>query len=383
MKDKVTIFDLKLIKIQFHQLKTTVMFIFAIEEGMEFVQWTLGVFYYLSISLALVPFFLWVYKELTMGICKCKSSMHGKVILITGGSNGIGLETAVDLAKRGGKLIIGCRTIHNVAYKIQKRVPDAFVDVIRLDLSSKSSIRQFAEEVISKYEAIHVLINNAGMINSVDGPIERKETEDGFELVMATNYLGHCFLNHLLLDLVKQGGHASNECSRVILVSSIAIFGPEALDLCKMKNDGSYNVNFDLEIEEKDSRRQYSKTKLAQVMYASHLAKILKKETCNTLVACLHPGFVRTDIIDGVPKQAQGIFKIMSYILGKNAWQGAQTSINLAVGKFKYPMEEVNGRFFADCKSNPWFLVFSPDIIKDDLACKAVWNETMGVLGIL
>ena len=358
------------------------MFQLIFEEGMDFISWSVGATYYIFMFLLLMPLLLWLYKELTMGICQCKSSMSGKVVLITGGNNGIGFETSVDLAKRGATLIIGCRKTHNVVTKIQHRVADAVVDVFKLDLTSKSSIHHFAEEVRNKYNAIDVVINNAGMINSVDGPMERIETEDGFELVMATNYLGHCLLNHLLLDLVKNAGNEGDYSSRFILVSSIAIMAPEALDLCKRKRKASYEINFDLDKLEKDARRQYSKTKLAQVMYAKHLAKILKEEKCNSIVTCAHPGFVRTEILNGVPKQAQGIFKAIGYILGKNTWQGAQTSIHLAVGNFNNNQEEITGSFFADCKSNLWFRFLMPQIINDTLACESVYKETMNVLGL-
>ena len=353
-----------------------------IEESMDFFCWTFGLMYYLSLCLLLLPLGLWLYKELTMGICRTDTSkMDGKVVLITGGSNGIGFETAVDLAKRGAKLIIGCRKTQGVLHKFQQRVPRAHVEVISLDLSSKSSVQKFAEEVRSKHYAIHVLINNAGMINSIDGPMERRETKDGFELVMATNYLGHSLLNHLLLDLVKNAGK-NNEKSRIILVSSIAIMSPEALDLCKLHKKSTYAINFDLEENEKDSRRQYSKTKLAQVMYAKHLGEMLRKKKENTFVSCVHPGFVRTEILDGVPKQAQGLFKALGYILGKNPRQGAQTSIHVATKSFEDPMREANGQFFADCKSNPWYRFLFPKILDDILACKAVYDETFKALGI-
>ena len=122
------------------------MFQPVLKEGMDFMCWTFGAMYYSVIVVLLSPFILWVYKELTMGICRCEASMNGKVVLITGGNNGIGFETAVNLAKRGAKLIIGCRTIQNVVNKVHQRVPDATVDVIKLDLSSKSSIYDFAEK---------------------------------------------------------------------------------------------------------------------------------------------------------------------------------------------------------------------------------------------
>lgn len=312
--------------------------------------------------------------------------MNGKVVLITGGNNGIGFETAVDLAKRGAKLIIGCRNTQNVVARIQNWAPDARVDVIKLDLASNTSVRQFAEEVRSSYEAIDVLINNAGMINSADGPMERQETVDGFELVMATNYIGHALLNHLLLDLVKRAGgsYGREYYSRIILVSSIAVLSPEALDLIhvaeKGESDQSYIINFEVNKEFSDARRQYSKSKLAQVMYANHLAKMMKEENCNTFVASLHPGFVRTEIGKGIPKSAQTFVQALSYLAGKNIWQGAQTSIHLAVGKFSDPMSLVNGKFFADCKSNFWISKCVPKLVQDPSACKRVWEETMALL---
>ena len=317
-----------------------------------------------------------------MGICQTETSFVGKVALITGGSNGIGFETAVDLAKRGAKIIIGCRKTHGIVEKFQRRVPDAHVEVLSLDLSSKSSIHDFVEEVKSKYNAIHILINNAGMINSADGPVERRETKDGYELVMATNHLGHVLLNHLLLDLVKNGGNDDGEMSRIILVSSMAVMSPEALDLCKSQTNGTYTVNFDLEENRKDSRRQYSKTKLAQVMYANHLAKIFEEKNENIFVSCVHPGYVRTEIFNGVPKQAQGLFLALSYVMGKNPWQGAQTSIYVATENFDDPMKEANGKFFADCRTNLGYQFMFPKIMGDKLACKYVYDESFKMLGI-
>ena len=358
------------------------MFSVVLNEEMDFINWSLWVFYYLTIFVFSCPIILWLYKELTMGICQSRSSMEGKVVLITGGSNGIGFETAVDLAKRGAQLIIGCRKTQGVDKKIQQEAPGAIVDVIQLDLSSNSSIREFSEKVLAKYDSIDVLINNAGIVNAVDGPVARKETEDGFELVMATNYLGHSLLNHLLLDTIKKSGNNSDSFSRIILVSSIAVVGPEALDLCALEDKGSYKVNFDLDGNENDSRRQYSKTKLAQVMYMKHLSRKLKKDNCNTIVTALHPGFVRTDILDGFPKKAQNFVKFLGYLTGKTPLQGAQTTIHLAVSSFNNALDTINGKLFSDCRQNFWWQSKIPKIVEDEMACKMVWDETMRVLGL-
>ena len=147
------------------------------------IDFLINVAYYLATFLVYLHVFLWIWNQLTMGICKSKESLKGKVVLITGGNNGIGFETSVELAKRGAKLIIGCRNTQNVEIRIQKMVPGADIEVYRLDLSSNKSIRNFAEEVKSKYDAIDILINNAGMYT-----FEEKKSEDGYDLLMATNF---------------------------------------------------------------------------------------------------------------------------------------------------------------------------------------------------
>ena len=108
---------------------------------------------------------IWLAKELWMGMCKCQTKLDGKTVVITGGSFGIGFEAVVDLAKRGAKVIIGCRSKADVVKaKIKDRFPDANVEVLTLDLASKSGIDNFVDMINDRLDTIDILINNAGII---------------------------------------------------------------------------------------------------------------------------------------------------------------------------------------------------------------------------
>ena len=340
------------------------------------IEYLISFVYYVILSIISFHVLIWLGKEVTMGICHVKRSLKDKVVLITGGNNGIGFETSLEMARRGAKLIIGCRNTQNVEDRIKSLVPGAEVEVVKLDLSLNSSIRKFADHVKSRYEVIDVLINNAGMVTK-----EKKESEDGFGLVMATNHLGHALLNHLLLDLVKRAGQSGDDYSRIIIVSSGAAGEKNAaIELCQPRQDKkSYKI--DLGVKGLDI--QYEKSKLAQVMYGKHLAKVLEDEGCNTFVATLHPGFVRTDIFQGLPEQQRKMLAWFSYVGGKTSLQGAQTTIYLAVCNLTQDLvKETSGTFFSDCRPNGWPASVLPKCIHDPIACKGVWDETMRMLKI-
>ena len=115
------------------------------------------------------------------------------------------------------------------------------------------------------------------------------------------------------------------------------------------------------------------------------MAKILEDENCNTIVASVHPGVVRTEIFGGVPTNEQPFWRVVGYLLGKSTWQGAQTSIHLATSEYSNPMSEVNGKFFSDCRPKHWMdgsIPFLPKVATDPVACKQVWEETMALLGL-
>lgn len=147
--------------------------------------------------------------------------MYGKVAIITGGSRGLGAEVAKCMYLAGVHVIIAVRDV-KAGEKFKEKVKsesvkstDRSIVVMELDVSSTKSVKKFSDEVKKLHPEIHILVNNAGVLFA-----DFKLTEDGFESQLATNYLGHFYLTHLLMDNLKRAGENSKECARIVNVSS-------------------------------------------------------------------------------------------------------------------------------------------------------------------
>ena len=115
--------------------------------------------------------------------------LDGKNIIITGANTGIGYETALDLAKRNGRVILACRDPkrgQNAVDKIKAESKNENVELELLDLASLKSIKEFSERILKKLNRLDILINNAG----ISGLENRTLTEDGFEIMFGVNHLG-------------------------------------------------------------------------------------------------------------------------------------------------------------------------------------------------
>ncbi|CAG2180382.1 unnamed protein product, partial [Oppiella nova] len=118
--------------------------------------------------------------------CESKTRLDHKVVVLTGGNTGIGKETAYQLTLRGAKVIIGCRDLtkgRDAVQHIRSLNPKANISFIQLDLSSLSSVREFAKSVAQQESRIDILINNAGVMMCPE-----LATEDGFEMQFGTNH---------------------------------------------------------------------------------------------------------------------------------------------------------------------------------------------------
>ncbi|KAF5296970.1 hypothetical protein FQR65_LT10122 [Abscondita terminalis] len=177
----------------------------------------------------------------------------GRNALITGGARGIGAEVVKSLLQHDLHVIIACRNVEagkNLYKQLrQEGVTTGSVDVQKLDLESLNSVRSFAKIIKEKYNKIHILINNAG---KMFGPFER--TIDGYESQLATNYLGHFLLTHLLMPEIIAAGEPKRY-ARIVNVSSCAhVVG---------------TINFeDMNLEKQYiSSKAYAQSKLAQTVW--------------------------------------------------------------------------------------------------------------------
>lgn len=259
--------------------------------------------------------------------------LEGKTCLVTGATNGVGLETALGLAKLGGTVVMTARNDAKGKKALQdviSRSGSERLDLMMVDFASMASIRNFADEFKSKYDRLEVLVNNAGAVN-----MSRSETKDGFETTFGVNHLGYFLVTNLLLDLVKASAPA-----RIVNVSSRAHMRAQ-MDFDDLNAETSYN-GFTV----------YGRSKLANVLFTYELARRL--DGTDVTANCLHPGVVRSGFGQNANNGRLGFIFKTFYTLAmpftKSNAEGAETSIYLASSP---DAEGVTGKYFADSREEP------------------------------
>jgi NAD(P)-dependent dehydrogenase (short-subunit alcohol dehydrogenase family) len=278
------------------------------------------------------------------------ADMTGKTVIITGGNSGIGLETAVALARAGARTVITARdrTRGEAAVAdIRARSGRNDVDLVVFDLASIASIREGAADILARCDRIDVLVNNAGLVLS-----DRRETEDGFETTFGVNHLGPFLLTELLLERIKQSAP-----SRIVNVASTAHKGArKGLDFDDLQSTGAYG-----------GMQVYSKSKLANIYFTTELARRL--QGTGVTVNCLHPGTVATGYGrdgDSSGVLAFGLKVIKPFILSPA--KGARTSIYLASSP---AVAAVTGQYFVKCKARK-----PSAAARDDEAAQRLWKRS-------
>ena len=231
-------------------------------------------------------------------------------ILVTGATDGLGKRVAGELAAKGTTVLLHGRSperLEATLEEVRSQTSSQKVGSYLADLSSLAAVRDLADRILSEYDRLDVLVNNAGIIVQ-----ERKESEDGYELTFAVNYLSHFLLTSLLLPLLKDSAPA-----RVVNVASA----------------GQSPIDFDDPMRERgyDAMRAYSTSKLAQIMFTFELAERLSGTGVS--VNALHPA----SLMD--TKMVQDTF---GYTMS-TVEEGTEAVVRLAASP---ELEGVTGRYF-------------------------------------
>jgi NAD(P)-dependent dehydrogenase (short-subunit alcohol dehydrogenase family) len=287
-------------------------------------------------------------------------SLEGRVAIVTGANSGLGLVTARELARHGARVVIACRDVGKGNAALAQ-IGGAPVDasVSELDLASLASVRAFAARTAEEFEQIDLLINNAGVMAP-----PRRLTEDGFELQIGTNHLGHFALTGLLMPSLLR-----SSAPRVVTVSS-----------------GAHRVGWmrfdDLMRERRyNNWLAYGQSKLANLLFCFELQRRATAAGDALLSLAAHPGYARTNLQFAAPRwHEQMIMRVTNPLLGQSADMGALPTLYAAVadvpgGSFIGP----NG--FAEQRGYP-HIVTAASRAYDEGDQRRLWEVSSELTGV-
>jgi retinol dehydrogenase 12 len=276
----------------------------------------------------------------------------GKIALVTGASAGIGLHTALGLARAGMRVIIAGRDPRRIEAAqgfIAARVPGAQVETALADFSRLDDVRALAARTLAAHERLDVLVNNAGLTTA-----RFTLSADGYELVLAVNHLAPFLLTNLLLERLKASAPA-----RIVTVASQAHHGGHIGPADVTKPDNWTAI------------AAYNRSKLANILFTRALARRL--EAATVTASCLHPGVINTAIGDHA-----GLLGGLGWRLARpfmpGPAKGAETSIFLATTPDPTPF---HGAYLIDKK------IAEPNArARDDRLGEALWQESTRLVGL-
>ncbi|CAG2112079.1 unnamed protein product [Medioppia subpectinata] len=277
--------------------------------------------------------------------------LDGQVVVITGANAGIGRATAQDLAKRGAKVIIACRSVdkgEEAANELRVLYPGANVVVMELDLSSLASVRRFAQQVSDREAVVDILINNAGIAF-----IPEAKTVDGFEMQFGTNHLGHFLLTLHLLPLIKK-----SKLGKVVTVASSGhLVGKINFDNINLLNGAYAPV------------KAYGQSKLANILFSRELSHRLGADS-TVRTYSLHPGAVNT-----VRPETRSVASTFLKLTGLTPEMGAQTTLYCALDP---QLDNETGCYYANCRKINKMI----STATDDKAAKRLWDYSCVLVGL-
>jgi NAD(P)-dependent dehydrogenase (short-subunit alcohol dehydrogenase family) len=277
--------------------------------------------------------------------------MHGKTVVVTGASSGIGLEVAEALARQGASLVMVSRDPVRGEAALQKLVACSSTKprLLLADLSRQDDVRRLAAELLDSTPRVDVLINNAGAMYR-----DRDVTVDGIERTFALNHMAYFLLTNLLLARLAESGPA-----RIVSVASRAHRGTINFD--DLQSEHGYN-----------GIRAYQQSKLANILFTRALAR--RVQGMNVTANCLHPGDVRSNFFKGVGGWVEMVSSITYPFIGISAAAGARTAVYLASSP---EAGAISGEYFVKCE------IAQPSReARDDRAAERLWQVSQELAGL-
>ncbi len=279
--------------------------------------------------------------------------IRGKTVLVTGATSGIGLEASVALAGLGARVLMVGRDRARTAAAaaaVASRAGTSEPSSLVCDFSSQAAIRALAQDVRARVDRLDVLVNNAGGVNK-----SRRLTVDGIEATFAVNHLGYFLLTHLLLDLLVKSAPA-----RIVTVASVA-HRRGTLDFDDLSFERGYSL-----------LRAYSRSKLANVLFAAELARRL--EGTGVTSNSLHPGSVDTNIWTGAPLWAKPLIQVLFRPFFIKAELGAARVVQLVT---RPDLADVTGQYFEDgARVDP------APLARDESLARRLWDTSARMVGL-
>lgn len=287
--------------------------------------------------------------------------LTGRRAVITGANSGLGLRTAVGLARAGAEVVLACRSEEKGRQALQEvrtlSSSSTDVELRRLDLADLASVRAFADDLSGP---VHLLVNNAGIMAVPQGT-----TADGFELQFGTNHLGHFALTGLLLERLREAGTA-----RVVTLSSLA--------------HKRGRIDFDDLQSERRYRRwaAYGQSKIANLYFMLELDRRVRDAGWDLTSVAAHPGIASTNLTAGlgIPVQLD-ILSALTKVLSQSDAAGALPTLYAAT------MPDVTGGDYygpsgpGERSGSPTLVAPVPRVLDRDIAVR-LWNRSVELTGV-
>lgn len=294
-------------------------------------------------------------------------SQTGRTALITGANSGIGYRAALELARHGAHVLLGCRNYEKgqaALDRLLRETPGASAELVELDMASLASIRGFAAAFAARGIALDLLINNAGVMALP----KRELTADGFERQFGTNHLGHFALTGLLMPQLLAA-----PAPRVVTVASLAHRNGK-IDFNNLQSERSYKP-WDA----------YGESKLANILFANELNRLAVAAHSKLLSMPVHPGVSVTNILANGPGSNGPkalVLKLLAPVIMQPDAAGALPTLYAATSPEARGGEYIGPDGLMEMKGSPVVVKPKPHAL-DQVVGQRLWTVSEELTGVM